>query len=358
MTTVTWPLPLHVAVLGGGSWGTALAALACPQANTMLWARNAALVTQINTQHQNLQYLPGINLPANLQASANFTEAVHHACRSPDGQGLIILGVPVAGLASVCTQLAQVLLDFFASTQPNNDTCKNLSIVWTCKGFQPETGDLPHQIAMSALAHIPNLGLGVVSGPSFAIEVARGLPVALTVASADPVVCSQVIRALHGSSARIYSGTDIIGVEVGGALKNIVAIACGIADGLELGSNARAALITRGLAEIQRLGIALGGRPETFFGLTGMGDLVLTATGESRNRRVGLAIGQGQALDSILASGITAEGVRCAQAASALGKKHGIDMPITDIVCQVLFHGMSPAQAVKALLTREAGPEV
>lgn len=354
---VTRPLPLHVAVLGGGSWGTALAALASPQATTLLWARNAELVKQINTQHQNLPYLPGIELPAKLQATDSITDAIRHACQSPDGQGLIILGVPVAGLASVCTQVAQVLVDFYAAAPHVADTAKVLSIVWTCKGFQPDNGYLPHQIALSALAHVPNLGLGVVSGPSFATEVARGLPVALTVASANPVVCAQVINALHGTSARIYSSTDMIGVEVGGALKNIVAIACGISDGLELGANARAALITRGLAEIQRLGVALGGQSETFFGLTGMGDLVLTATGESRNRRVGLAIGQGQTLDSILASGITAEGVRCAQAALALGHKHGIDMPITEIVCQVLFHGMAPAQAVTALLTRVAGPE-
>lgn len=354
---VTQPLPLHVAVLGGGSWGTALAALASPQANTLLWARNAALVTQVNTQHTNSKYLPGVTLPANLQATSSFTDAIHHACRSPDGLGLIILGVPVAGLASVCTKLAEVLGDFYSSEQVDCDPSQTLSIVWTCKGFQPESGLLPHQIAQSALAHVSNLGLGVVSGPSFAIEVAHRLPVALTVASSNPIVCEQVIKALHGSSARIYSSTDVIGVEVGGALKNIIAIACGVADGLELGSNARAALITRGLAEIQRLGIALGGQPETFFGLTGMGDLVLTATGESRNRRVGLAIGQGQTLDSILASGITAEGVRCAQAALALGQKHGIDMPITDIVCQVLFHGMAPAQAVTALLTRVAVPE-
>lgn len=341
--------PMHVAVLGGGSWGTALAALASPQANTLLWARDAALAEQINSQHQNPRYLPGIALPAELRATASFQNAIGHACQSPDGQGLVILGVPVAGLGATCSRLAVALSSVPLAKLP--------AIVWTCKGFQPDSGQLPHEIAQAALASQPHIGLGVVSGPSFADEVARGLPVALTVASGDPGVCQRVTAALHGPNARIYSSTDIIGVEVGGALKNIIAIACGISDGLGLGANARAALITRGLAEIQRLGMALGGHADTFFGLTGLGDLVLSATGQSRNRQVGLAVGQGQSLDSILASGITAEGVRCAQAALALGQQHGVSMPITQAVCQVLFHDTPAAVAVAALLARDAKPE-
>lgn len=340
---------MHVAVLGGGSWGTALAALASQQADTLLWARNAILAEHIAQHHQNPRYLPDISLPSALRATANFHAAVEHACQSPNGQGLIILGVPVAGLGVTCSQLADALAKVPTNRLP--------AIVWTCKGFQPDSGQLPHAIAQAAFGNQSRIGLGVVSGPSFADEVARGLPVALTVASKDPEVCLRVTTALHGSNARIYSSTDIIGVEVGGALKNIIAIACGISDGLGLGANARAALITRGLAEIQRLGMALGGQADTFFGLTGLGDLVLSATGQSRNRQVGLGLGQGQSLDSILASGITAEGVRCAQAALALGQQHNVSMPITQAVCQVLFHNTPAATAVASLLARDARPE-
>ncbi len=209
--------------------------------------------------------------------------------------------------------------------------------------------------AQAALADWPDVGLGVLSGPSFAHEVAQGLPVALTLGTTQASTASAVLAALHGTNARIYTSTDVIGVEVGGALKNIMAIACGISDGLGLGTNARAALITRGLAEMQRLGLALGGRAETFAGLAGLGDLVLTATGAlSRNRQVGLAIGQGQSPAQILAGGMTAEGVRCARAALALGLEHRVDLPITEAVCNVLFDGLAPRDAVSSLLSREA----
>jgi glycerol-3-phosphate dehydrogenase (NAD(P)+) len=198
----------------------------------------------------------------------------------------------------------------------------------------------------------------VLSGPSFAREVAQGLPVALTVASRHDVAARVTTAALHGGAVRIYTSRDVIGVEVGGALKNIIAIACGISDGLGLGANARAALITRGLAEMQRLGLALGGLAETFGGLTGLGDLVLTATGAlSRNRQVGLAIGQGQSLGHILEGGMTAEGVRCARAALALGRQQQVDLPITEAVCTVLFDNVPPEQAVARLLAREARAE-
>ena len=200
--------------------------------------------------------------------------------------------------------------------------------------------------------------MGVLSGPSFAQEVAQGLPVALTLASRDSWVADPVLAALHGSTARIYTSADVVGVEVGGALKNIIAIACGISDGLGLGTNARAALITRGLAEMQRVGLALGGQAETFAGLTGLGDLVLTATGDlSRNRQVGLAIGRGSSRSEILASGVTAEGVRCARAVLALGRRHQLELPITEAVCKVLFEDLAPSQAVSDLLSREARPE-
>lgn len=340
---------IRVTVLGAGSWGTALAALASSQADTLLWARDPEVARRLDQEHRNPKYLPDTLLPAALRATASFQQAIDHVCAADGGPGLIILGVPVAGLADMCAQVAHALT-------PSRGALP--SIIWTCKGFQHETGLLPHQIAQAALAGWPGIGLGVLSGPSFAREVAQGLPVALTLASRQESTAGPVLTALHGTNARIYTSTDVIGVEVGGALKNIMAIACGISDGLGLGTNARAALITRGLAEMQRLGLALGGQAETFAGLTGLGDLVLTATGElSRNRQVGLAIGQGQALAAILAGGMTAEGVRCARAALELGRKQGVDMPITAAVCSVLFDGLAPRKAVSSLLAREARAE-
>lgn len=338
---------LRATVLGAGSWGTALAALASRQADTLLWARDAAQAQAIDSQHINPRYLPDITLPESLHGTHDFHRAVAHACPPDGAPGLIILGVPVAGMHETCERLAQALADMAAPAVP---------VIWTCKGFDQSTGRLPHEIAQTALNDraLP----GVLSGPSFAKEVARGLPVALTIASPHAAVREAATAVFHGVTARIYGSTDVVGVEVGGALKNVVAIACGISDGLALGANARAALITRGLAEIQRLGVALGGQAETFAGLTGLGDLVLTATGDlSRNRQVGLAIGAGKTLDVILANGMTAEGVRCARAALAMGQKHGVDLPITEAVCRVLFDGMAPDQAVFELLSREAKRE-
>lgn len=340
--------PQRVTVLGAGSWGTALAALASQRADTLIWARRPESAAEINQQHSNARYLPDITLPPALRATSDFDAALAHVCSSP-AAALIILGVPVAGLAETCQRLADSL-----KTQPHPP----LHIVWTCKGVHPDTGQLPHDIAGSILGGLPQVSLGVLSGPSFALEVARELPVALTVASQQATTGDVVLAALHGNNCRIYTSEDVVGVEVGGALKNVMAIACGISDGLGMGSNARAALITRGLAEIQRLAAALGGQAETVQGLTGLGDLVLTATGPlSRNRQVGLAIGEGRQLDDILAGGMTAEGVRCARAARALGVRLGIELPITAVVCRVLFEGLPPQQAVAALLARDSRPE-
>jgi glycerol-3-phosphate dehydrogenase (NAD(P)+) len=342
------PLP-QVSVVGAGSWGTALAALACLQCPTVLWGRNRQQVEQLNQHHQNERYLPGIALPRQLRATDSLDTALDHCMKHGPRNALIILGVPVSGMAQTCEGLAERL----KQRNPGG-----ISIVWTCKGFEPESTLLPHEIVARAMAGLPGVQTGVLSGPSFANEVARGLPVALTIATPWPETAAKVVAALHSGQARIYSTTDLIGVEVGGAMKNVIAIACGISDGLGLGTNARAALITRGLAEMQRLGQALGGKAETFAGLTGLGDLVLTTTGDlSRNRKVGLAIGQGQSLSEILAGGMTAEGVRCAQAALALGAKHQVELPITEAVCQVLFQGLAPRQAVSQLLAREARPE-
>lgn len=343
--------PVRVAVLGAGSWGTALAALASQESDTVLWARNALTAQTINDTHCNPRYLPDIHLPANLRATRALNDALSNVQAPHIASGLIILGVPVAGLDAICKKLAKMIVP---------ESCDRLSVVWTCKGLQQDSGEFAHQVAQRHLGPLQDrgLGLGVLSGPSFAQEVAQGLPVALTIGTHDPRTVHRTTQALHGNTARIYSSLDIIGVETGGALKNVIAIACGISDGLGLGNNARAALITRGLAEIQRLGRALGGQTDTFSGLTGLGDLVLTATGDlSRNRQVGLAIGQGQQLDAILAGGMTVEGVRCVQEALGLGQKHQVELPITQAVHDVLFNNTSPQVAVTRLLSRDARPE-
>jgi glycerol-3-phosphate dehydrogenase (NAD(P)+) len=248
-----------------------------------------------------------------------------------------------------------------AGLRPLLEQLKNYpipNVVWLCKGFEYGTGLLPHQVVRDVLGDaVPS---AVLSGPSFAQEVARGLPCALTVASDAPALRERVVASVHGGSIRVYACDDMVGVEVGGAVKNILAIATGAADGLGLGLNARAALITRGLAEITRLGTALGAKASTFMGLTGMGDLILTCTGDlSRNRRVGLALAQGKALDTIIAElGHVAEGVPCAKAVRELAQRLGVDMPITNAVAGVLFDGMSATAMVAQLLARDPRNEL
>ncbi|BEG76566.1 NAD(P)H-dependent glycerol-3-phosphate dehydrogenase [Achromobacter xylosoxidans] len=339
------PPGLRVAVLGAGSWGTALAAAASRRQPTVLWARDPAQAADMAARHENARYLPGIALPQTLTLSSDL-DATLRSLKQDGAAGLIILGVPVAGLAATCTELAHRLPALGLQDTP---------IVWTCKGFEADTARLPHEIVREAL---PDAIGGALSGPSFAREVAQGLPVALTVASDNAALRAATTQALHGAALRVYASADLVGVEVGGALKNVIAVACGIGDGLALGTNARAALITRGLAEMTRFGVALGAQAETFAGLTGLGDLVLTATGElSRNRRVGLEIGAGRKLADILASGVTAEGVRCARAALERARAIGVELPITEAVCAVLFEGVAPMTAVSALLARNARDE-
>jgi len=336
---------VRIAVLGAGSWGSALAALAARRYPTLLWARRPEAARQLAARRENADYLPGIALPAALTYSADLADVWQHLAAARCA--LIILGVPVAGLAEACRMLHDGL-----------SRHADASLVWTCKGVDADSARLPHETVAQALADIPTIATGVLSGPSFAHEVARGLPVALTIASSSPALRALATQALHGEHVRIYVSTDVVGVETGGALKNIIALACGICDGLQLGTNARAALITRGLAEMTRFGVALGASADTFAGLTGLGDLVLTATGElSRNRQVGLALGRGQPLADILARGITAEGVRCALAVLTRARALGVDMPITAAVCGVLFHDKSPAAMATALLAREARAE-
>ncbi len=339
------PPSLRVAVLGAGSWGTALAVAASRRHPTVLWARDPAQAADMAARHENARYLPGIALPQALTITPDL-DATLRSLQQDGAAGLIILGVPVAGLAATCAELARRLPALGLQDTP---------IVWTCKGFEADTARLPHEIVREAL---PGAVGGVLSGPSFAREVAQGLPVALTVASDNAALRAATTQALHGAALRVYASGDLVGVEMGGALKNVIAVACGIGDGLALGTNARAALITRGLAEMTRFGVALGAQPETFAGLTGLGDLVLTATGElSRNRRVGLEIGAGRKLADILASGITAEGVRCARAALERARAIGVELPITEAVCAVLFDGVAPMTAVSTLLARDARDE-
>lgn len=325
---------MNITVLGAGAWGTALAATLAQRHQVLLWSRDASLLQTMAATHENPRYLPASRLPPSLQFNANFSYAVDHA-----KDGLLIVATPVSGLRPIANELHAFAID---------------NLVWLCKGFEEGTGLLPHQVVHQVLNH--DLPTGVVSGPSFALEVARGLPCALTIASHSSPLCARVVSALHSGSMRVYSTDDVIGVEVGGAVKNILAIATGIADGLGLGLNARAALITRGLAEITRLGVALGGRSETFMGLTGLGDLILTCTGDlSRNRQVGLGLAAGKSLpDIIIELGHVAEGVRCVQAVRTIASQHQIDMPIVDAVARVVFDSEAPSRVIQQLLSREA----
>lgn len=327
---------MKLAVLGAGAWGTAVATIAAARHDVTLWARDAAQSRVIADAHENARYLPGVALDARLKISANLPQSVANA-------ELIIVATPTDALRGTLTALRA--------------TGTRAPIVWLCKGFEIG-GALAHQVAHDVLGGSSADLSGPLSGPSFADEVARGLPAALAVAGA-PGFCDSVTRALHHGSLRIYSTDDVIGVEVGGAVKNVLAIATGVADALALGHNARAALVTRGLAEITRLGTALGARAETFMGLTGVGDLILTCTGElSRNRKVGLLLGRGVPLDQALAQlGHVAEGVASAPAVLARAQALGVAMPITEVVCALLAGRVAPKDALERLLARNAKPE-
>lgn len=327
---------MNITILGAGAWGTALALSLAARHQVLLWGRNEQRIGDINVSRQH----QGFTLPDALIVTADFQQALRHAAIS---QSLLIVGSSVAGLRPLSMAL-------------RGSTISNL--IWLCKGLEEGSLLLPHQIVWQELGN--TLPIGTLSGPSFAQEVAKGQPCALTIASQSSALCDLVVGAVHGPAMRVYSSDDVIGVEVGGAVKNILAIATGIADGMGLGLNARAALITRGLAEITRLGQALGGRLETFMGLTGMGDLILTCTGDlSRNRRVGLALAQGKPLAQIVRElGHVAEGVQCAQAVQTLSRQLNIDMPISNAIADVLFKGDSPVQIVQNLLARDARAEL
>ncbi len=333
---------MNITILGAGAWGTALAIALANRHQVVLWGRNADAVQQAKAQQENTLYLPGFSLPPALRLSADFDEAMRHVTNANAQQSLLIIASSVAGLRPLLEQIQPYPI---------------ANVIWLCKGFEKDSHLLPHQIVQNIVGD--EIPCGVLSGPSFAQEVARGLPCALTIASHSISLRESVVTALHGGNIRIYSTDDVVGVEVGGAVKNILAIATGIADGLELGLNARAALITRGLAEITRLGGVLGGRTETFMGLTGIGDLILTSTGNlSRNRTVGLALAQGKTLSSIVAElGHVAEGVPCAQVVRVLASKLGVEMPITNAVAAVLFDGDTPQTMLTHLLSRNPKDE-
>ena len=318
-------------MLGAGAWGTAIAAVLSARLEVALWARDPAQAAALSSTRQNARYLPGIALPAGVEVQADLDQAINAA-------SLVLAATPVAGLREVLPKVKAPL-------------------VWLCKGFEEGTGLMPHEVAAQTMG--AQARCGALSGPSFAAEVARGLPCALTLASADAVFAREAAATLHGGRMRVYYSTDLVGVEIGGAVKNVMAIAAGISDGLGLGLNARAALVTRGLAEMARLGAALGGRPETLFGLAGAGDLILTATGElSRNRRVGLELAAGRGLAEILARlGHVAEGVRSAKEVARIARARGVDMPVSDAVDAVLDGSLRPAAAVERLLSRDPKQE-
>ncbi len=342
---------MNIIVLGAGAWGTALAISAASNAkakhHVTLWARDAENAALMQTQRRNARYLPQVAFPESLHiATGSFGSLVTTA-------DLVIIATPMSGLRGMLLQLADV-------------TCP---VAWLCKGFEASVdssvGLLGHEIYAQIAANQAKFGqntlkIGVLSGPSFALEVAKGQPTALVAASERPDVRDALTQAFHSPTLRVYGSSDVAGVEVGGAVKNVLAIATGLCDGLQLGLNARAALITRGLAEMTRLGLALGADIETFMGLSGLGDLVLTATGDlSRNRKVGLLLAEGKTLSEAVASlGHVAEGVYCARTVSQRALSLGVDMPITQCVVKVLDGTLSAKQAVGLLMGRDATEEL
>lgn len=332
---------MDILVLGAGAWGTALAISAAARHPVTLWARDPAQAERIARQRENLHYLPGYRLPAAVAlASPGDGGVAALAAR----HGLVVIATPMAGLRGMLGELRDC-------ARP---------VAWLCKGFEAPVsqpyGLLGHEIRAEVA---PQLAAGALSGPSFAQEVANGQPTALVAASDSAVVREALVQAFHGPSMRVYANEDLPGVEVGGAVKNVLAIATGLCDGLALGLNARAALVTRGLAEMTRLGLALGGRAETFMGLSGLGDLVLTATGDlSRNRRVGLLLAQGrtprQAVESL---GHVAEGVYSARTVVERARRLGVAMPISEAVVDLLDGRVAPAEAVALLMGRGPAAE-
>ncbi len=322
-----------IAVLGSGSWGTALAMLLARNGYTVsLWGHLSEEIDAMVAQRENQRYLPNIPLPDGLQPTADLVAAVK-------GADEVLVVVPSHAFSTVLQQIHPLLDDTTA-------------VSWATKGLEPQSGQLLHEVAASILGSRP---LAALSGPSFAKEVAQGLPTAVTVASTSDEYAQRLANYFHSDCFRAYTSRDLTGLEIGGAAKNVMAIGAGISDGLGFGANARAALITRGMAEITRFGLVLGGKPETFMGLGGMGDLVLTCTDDqSRNRRMGLALAKGHSVaEAKQQIGQEVEGVMAAKEIFHKAKKLGVEMPITEKVYQVLYHGLEPKQAVQHLLERK-----
>ena len=338
MTAASEVSKSSLAVLGAGSWGTALAALTARHGHPpTLWGRDPAMVAAIDRDHLNTRYLPGIELPASLRATTDLAAAVA-------GCAWVLVVVPSHAFTETLHALKPLLP-------------AGAGVAWATKGFEPGSGRFLHEVAEDVLG--PQVPLAVVTGPSFAKEVALGLPTAVTVHGADAGFAQTVADALHGPAFRAYTGNDMVGAELGGAMKNVLAVATGVSDGMELGLNARAGLITRGLNEMLRLAAAIGARPETLMGLAGLGDLVLTCTGDlSRNRRLGLALGRGQAMDEAIAQiGQVVESVQTADEVMRLANRQGIDLPISAGVQAVLHGDITPVDGLHQLLAREQKPE-
>ncbi len=330
--------PTRIAVLGAGSWGTALAILLARNgAQVALWGRDPATMAAMAATRRNARYLPDAELPATLALSADLGAAARTA-------DLVLIVTPSHAFASVCSALAA-------------GGYAGKGVAWATKGFDADSGRFLHEVAAEAFG--PAMPLAVVTGPSFAREVAVGLPTAVTVHSQDEEFASLVAQLLHSPAFRAYTGTDMTGAELGGAMKNVLAVATGAADGMNLGLNARAGLITRGLNEMLRLNAALGGKSETIMGLAGVGDLVLTCTGDlSRNRRLGLALGRGTPLAQAVAEiGQVVESVQTVNQIVALGRAHRVELPIAEHVQRVLAQDITPSEGLRMLLAREQKPE-
>jgi glycerol-3-phosphate dehydrogenase (NAD(P)+) len=332
------PAPGPIAVLGAGAWGTALALqLARTGGPTALWGRDAAALVLMGKDRENRRYLPGAAFPPTLIPEPDLARAVRE-------HRDVLVCVP-----------SHAFRETIAAVAPHLG--RNSRVSWATKGFEQKTGELPHQVAREvAGAGVP---LAVLSGPTFAKEVAAGLPTAMTVASADPDFAADLAARISGERFRAYTSADMVGVEVGGAVKNVLAIAAGLSDGLHFGANARIAVINRGLIEMTRLGVALGAKAETFMGLSGMGDLVLTCTDDqSRNRRVGLLLAAGRSREEAAREiGSVCEGIYGARSVSEVAKARGVEMPICQQVYRILYEGLAPQQAVTELMRRALRPE-
>ncbi|MDR2030942.1 MAG: NAD(P)-dependent glycerol-3-phosphate dehydrogenase [Azoarcus sp.] len=329
---------MRIAVFGAGAWGTALAQAFSATHRVCLWGREADNIDAMRRMRENRLFLPGIALRPELEFSADFDQVA-------EGADLHLIATPLAGLRDTVRALRQP-----RAGAP-------VPLIWVCKGLEAGSGRLPHEIVAEETGR--DAACGMLTGPSFAAEVGRGLPAAIALASNDAAFTHHWTRILHQPRLRIYANTDMIGCEIGGAIKNVIAIAAGVADGMGFGLNTRAALITRGLAEIARLAEALGGRHDTLMGLAGMGDLILTCTGDlSRNRQVGLALANGKTLSGILTElGHVAEGVATAREVARLSRRFAIDMPICTAVDALLHHGLATRDAVEQLLARDPKQE-